>query len=253
MARIAVIGSCITRDLWPLRDQAPADLLYVSRTSLPSLVSAPVIGYEVRGEGHTRYQRMAVETDLAKSGLAKVIAHRPTHLIFDFIDERFDLLALPGGEIITHSWELESGGWLEAPVFAGRRQIPRLSNACDRLWRHALDQVALLLKASALSEAQIILHSARWADRQRDLDGAEMALQGEPHIWAGRPTSLTAHNQLLARYEQAFMAAVPQARIIAAAPQNRLADLGHRWGLSPFHYAPAYYEDIRRDLAALGA
>ena len=154
MARIAVIGSCITRDLWPLRDQAPADLLYVSRTSLPSLLSDPVTGYEVRGEAHTRYQRMAVETDLAKSGLAKVIEHRPTHLIFDFIDERFDLLALPGGEIITHSWELESGGWLEAPVFAERRQVPRLSEACDRLWRNALDQVALLLQASTLSQAQ---------------------------------------------------------------------------------------------------
>jgi len=253
MARIAVIGSCITRDLWPLRDQAPADLLYVSRTSLPSLLSDPVTGFEARGAEHTRYQRMAVQADLAKSGLARVIAHRPTHLIFDFIDERFDLLALPGGGIIPHSWELESGGWLEAPVFAGRRQIPRLSNACDRLWRNALDQMALLLKASILSQAEIILHSARWADRQRDKDGAEMALQGEPHIWAGRPTSLTAHNLLLARYEQAFMAAVPQARIIAAAPQNRLADPGHRWGLSPFHYASAYYEDIRRALAALGA
>lgn len=253
MARIAVIGSCITRDLWPLRDQAPAGLLYVSRTSLPSLLSSPVTGYEAKAVGHTRYQRMAVEADLVKSGLSDLIAHRPTHLIFDFIDERFDLLALPGGEIITHSWELESGGWLEAPVFAGRRRIPRLSGACERLWLDALDQVAWLLKASVLSEAQIILHSARWADRQRGEDGAEMALQGEPHIWGGRPTSLKAHNQLLARYEQAFMAAVPQAQRIAAAAQNRLADPGHRWGLSPFHYVPAYYEDIRRELAALGA
>jgi hypothetical protein len=253
MARIAVIGSCITRDLWPLRDQAPADLLYVSRTSLPSLLSSPVTGYEARAVGHTRYQRMAVEADLVKSGLSAVIAHQPTHLIFDFIDERFDLLGLPGGEIITHSWELESGGWLEAPVFAGRRGIPRLSDACERLWRNALDQVAMLLTASALSEAQIILHSARWADRQRGQDSVELALQGEPHIWGGRPADLMAHNQLLARYERAFMAAVPQARRIAAAPDNQLADPDHRWGLSPFHYVPAYYEDIRRELAALGA
>ena len=40
MARVAIIGSCITRDLWPILGEAPADLLYISRTSLPSLESA---------------------------------------------------------------------------------------------------------------------------------------------------------------------------------------------------------------------
>ncbi len=252
MARIAVIGSCITRDLWPLRDQAPANLLYVSRTSLPSLLSSPVAGIEAPVLDHTRFQRLAVEADLAKTGLAAVVAHRPTHLIFDFIDERFDLLGLPEGQIVTHSWELESGGWLNAPAFAEHRAISRLSVACDRLWRSALDQLVPLLNLGALSQAQIILHSARWAERQLGEDGAEAPIVDPPYIWDGRPTSLAAHNQLLAQYEAAFLAAVPRARMIAAAPENRLADPGHRWGLSPFHYVPAYYDDIRRELAALG-
>ncbi|MDP1617877.1 DUF6270 domain-containing protein [Phenylobacterium sp.] len=252
MARVAILGSCITRELWPRRDEAPSDLLYVSRTSLPSLFSTPVDPGGAPGHGLTRYQAMAVEADLTKRGLAELVAHRPTHLILDFIDERFDLLALPGGQIVTHSWELDSGGWLGTPAFAERREIPRLSGACEHLWRNGLDQMALLLNASVLSEAQIILHSARWADHQRNADGAETPLTREPHIWDGRPASLVAHNQLLARYEAAFMAAVPQAQVIAAAPQNRVADPAHRWGLSPFHYVPAYYDDIRQALAELG-
>ncbi|MDZ4318932.1 MAG: DUF6270 domain-containing protein, partial [Phenylobacterium sp.] len=121
MARIAIVGSCITRDLWPLREAAPRDLLYVSRSSLPSLLSSPAPGYRAQPdppEGLTRYQHMAVEADLMKSGLAQLIAHRPTHLIFDFIDERFDLLRLPSGAVVTHSFELETGGYLQQPALA---------------------------------------------------------------------------------------------------------------------------------------
>ena len=37
------------------------------------------------------------------------------------------------------------------------------------------------------------------------------------------------------------------------APEFRLADDTHIWGLSPFHYVPGYYGEIWRQLEALGA
>lgn len=255
MARIAIIGSCITRDLWPLREAAPRDLLYVSRTSLVSLLSQPVAGYRPQRappEGLTRYQHMAVESDLLKTGLSQLIAHRPTHLIFDFIDERFDFLRLPTGALINHSWELESGGYLAQPALVGPRPIPRLSGGADRLWRQAVVEWAGLLQVTALRDAKIILHSARWADQQAVPGGGSCALQGHPHIWEGRAADLSAHNQMLARYEAHFLRTVPQAHRICARPEHQLADPAHRWGLSPFHYVPAYYEDIGHALADLG-
>lgn len=255
MARIAVIGSCITRDLWPLREAAPEDLLYISRTSLASLLSPPATGYLPQAEppaGLTRYQHMAVETDLLKTGLAQVMAHRPSHLIFDFIDERFDLLRLASGALITHSWELESGGYLAQAALADPVAIPRLSGACDRLWREALTQLAGLLQMTVLSEAQIILHSARWADHQADPSGAPRPLDGPPHIWDGRPADLEAHNEMLARYEAHFLEMIPGARMVRAGRARQIADPAHRWGLSPFHYVPAYYDEIRAALTELG-
>ena len=95
MSRVAIIGSCVTRDLWPIRGDGVEGLLYVSRTSLPSLFSPAAPGFRASDApppGLTRHQHRAVVTDLTKRGLAEVVAHRPTHLIFDFIDERFDLL-----------------------------------------------------------------------------------------------------------------------------------------------------------------
>lgn len=256
MARIAIVGSCITRDLWPLREAAPRDLLYVSRTSLVSLLSTAVTDYRSQPDppdGFTRYQHMAVEADLLKTGLPQLIAHRPTHLIFDFIDERFDLLRLPTGSVITHSWELESGGYLARPALAGAQPIPRLSAGAERLWRQAVVELAELLRLTVLREAKIILHSAQWAGQQALPDGGAQPLQGHPHIWDGRPADLSAHNETLQRYETHFLATVPQVEVIRARPEQQLADPAHRWGLSPFHYVPAYYEDIRRALAGLGA
>ncbi|MDP3488675.1 MAG: DUF6270 domain-containing protein [Phenylobacterium sp.] len=256
MARIAIIGSCITRDLWPLREAAPRDLLYVSRTSLPSLLSRPVADYSPRPSpppDFTRYQHMAVEADLLKTGLPQLLAHRPTHLIFDFIDERFDLLRLPAGSLITHSWELESGGYLQHPALADPQPIPRLSAAAERLWRDAVVQLVGLLRHTVLREAKIILHTAQWASRQGASDGSSEPLQGYPHIWDGRPADLAAHNQMLARYEAYFLAMIPEVHVVRARPEHLLADPGHRWGLSPFHYVPAYYDDISRALAELGA
>jgi hypothetical protein len=36
------------------------------------------------------------------------------------------------------------------------------------------------------------------------------------------------------------------------APGERRADAAHEWGLSPFHYEPAYYAAIWRQLEELG-
>ena len=36
------------------------------------------------------------------------------------------------------------------------------------------------------------------------------------------------------------------------APAQRWADDTHEWGLSPFHYVPAYYAEIWRQLDSLG-
>lgn len=251
MSRTAIIGSCITRDLWPIRGD-PDGLLYVSRTSLPSLFSKPIRGFRpsARPPGELkRHQHRALTADLQKTALAALVAFRPTHLIFDFIDERFDLLSVDGA-IATHSWELEASGYLAQPAFRSARCIPRLSAACDRLWAGAAAEFAAFVRATPLKDARLILHSARWASSRRDRKGRERALP-TVEVLPGRATDLGAHNRLLESYEAEFRALMP-AMAEAAAPDDRIADDAHQWGLSPFHYVPGYYEAIWRQLEGLG-
>ncbi|WP_411289188.1 DUF6270 domain-containing protein [Phenylobacterium sp.] len=252
MNRVAVLGSCITRDLWPIRGEEVDGLLYLSRTSLPSLFSDPVSG--VRSGGNPpgelrRHQHRALLADLNKTALARLVAFRPTHLIFDFIDERFDLLSV-GPSLVTQSWELEASGYLRQRVFKGARRIPRLSPACDRLWLQAAGEFAALVRATPLRDARLILHVARWADRRVGRQGRPAPLT-DVEILPGRPADVGQQNDLLARYEAAFTELMPPMERVDA-PGQRLADDAHQWGLSPFHYVPQYYAEIWRQLEALG-
>jgi hypothetical protein len=251
MSRVAIVGSCITRDLWRFRGQPVANLHYISRTSLPSLLAEPVRGFRPAANpppGLKGHQHRALVADIAKTALAGLIAYQPTHLIFDFIDERFDLLSV-GDTLVTHSWELEASGYLKQPALRGARVIPRTSAAAERLWLEAAAEFAALVRATPLRNAKLILHGARWAERRRGPKGADIALSGA-EILPGRPADIGEHNEVLARYEAAFTSLMPpMARVEAA--EHRRADPDHEWGLSPFHYEPPYYAAIGRQLGEL--
>jgi len=256
MSRVAIVGSCISRDLWRFRGEsdthAATELLYVSRTSLPSLFATPPTGFRPAAKppgGLKAQPHRALVADLSKTALATLVAFRPTHLIFDFIDERFDLL-WAGAALVTDSWELEASGYRRQPALRGARTIPRLSAACERLWLDAAAEMAALVRATPLAEAKLILHSARWAERRRTAAGRTAAM-GHVEILPGRPGDIAAHNALLARYEKAFVELMPPLARVEA-PDLRVADDGHLWGPSPFHYVPAYYAAIWDQLAPLG-
>jgi len=227
------------------------DLLYISRTSLPSLFATPVAGFRPDAQppgGLRPQQHRALSTDLRKTALAELVAFRPTHLIFDFIDERYDLLSVAGA-LVANSWELATSGYLRQPAFEGARVIPRLSAACERLWLEAAGELAAFVRATSLAEARLILHSAQWAERQRLANGRTAAVGGM-QILEGQPADIAAHNALLRRYEAAFAELMPpMARV--EAPTRRLADPTHQWGLSPFHYTADYYREIWTQLDRL--
>lgn len=252
MPRIAIVGSCITRDLWPIRGGGSEGLLYISRTSLPGLLSPAVSAFRpaegLPNDLH-QHEHNALVADLQKTALARLIAYRPTHLIFDFIDERFDLLSA-GSALALNSGEMVRSGYRDALALRDARVVPRLSPACEQLWLDAAGEFAALVRATPLRSAQLILHAARWATDQRLADGSIRPVT-DVEIVPGLAADIAQYNDLLLRQEAAFADLMPPFARVDAGPQ-RLADSGHRWGLSPFHYIPEYYDEVRRQLHALG-
>jgi hypothetical protein len=239
--------------LWPNLGGGPPGLLYLSRTSLPSLMSPSAPGLRVDAEprhGLKRHEHGAVVTDLCKRALPALLAHRPTHIIFDFIDERFDLIRTPT-TVVTHSWELETSRYLQQEAFERRQIIPRVSRACDQLWLDALGELGALIEATPLRDARLILHASQWAETYLDQDGAPRPFDGQIELLPGRSAVIAEHNALLDRYQDAFAQALNPA-VVRATPEAVQADARHRWGLSPFHYRADYYAQILAQLAALG-
>lgn len=253
MARVAIIGSCITRDLWPARGEGPADILYISRTSLPSLLSRPlnVTARSAPPEGLTPFEHRSVVWDLKKQALPLLVAYRPTHLIFDFIDERYDLLSVDG-RLANHTWELQTSGYLSEPPLNAAETIARMSLECERRWRRALRQLLGLIASTPLAGAQLILHRAQWAEVYQDESGALRRFEPHTPLLEGRTVDLRRQNALLERYQIAFAQEAPACREVAAPSALRIATCEHRWGLSPFHFIPEYYREVRRQLVELG-
>lgn len=253
MSRIAIIGSCITRDLWPFLGRDASELLYISRTSLPSLFASGPGGIEVEASPPTplkRHQYNSIIADLKKTALASLVQYQPTHIVFDFIDERFDLMAVGDG-LVTYSWELDVSGYAALPALKHSHRVPRLSEGCDLLWRQGLSQLAAFLEIGPLKETKLILHSAQWADRYRTASRKTSRFDENLEIMAGQVAPLKAHNAMLRRYEAAFRKQFPSAATIAAPSKHLVADETHQWGLSPFHYVPSYYQSVCRQLKPL--
>ena len=249
--RVAILGSCVSRDLWRMAGAPADDLLYISRTRLPSLFGARPEGLVLPAEsppGLRPNPAQALRTDLSKTGLDAILRFRPDVVLLDYIDERFDLLAGAGG-VVTASWELETSGWDALPPLMTLRRLDALGDADATLWRRSLDALAALFApGGALSGARPVLHEAAWAGALRDPSGRIEALEPDLEITPGRRASRAAHNARLARMHAATKAAIPRLEVVKAPDSLVFSDPDHVWGLSPFHYVPDYYAEVWRQL-----
>jgi len=254
--KVAIIGSCVTRDVWNLagfEDDARPDLLYVARTSFASLFAPPVPGVvqpETPPADLTPWEARIVYDDLLKRAADRVADYAPTHLIIDLIEERFELLRSEA-TVATFSWELHRSGLRDSPPIAPLRQVSRHSDEAFELWRPGVEAFTTFLKAR-LPQTRVIFHDARWASHYLDEDGDRQPFDPDRMLWPGIPARIDDHNRVLARYAKTLRAALPAAFYVRAPGELLIGDAKHRWGLSPFHYAEPYYRYVWSRFQTLG-
>src|ERR671920_227614 len=113
LIKIAVMGSCITRDNFNSRfntdyKQAYEAVLMQNQSSLISLMSKPLQVPADQISVGSEYDRWNVRTDLSKEFLDQVAELAPDYLILDFFgDVHFGVLDLGDGRYITNNrWKL---------------------------------------------------------------------------------------------------------------------------------------------------
>jgi hypothetical protein len=240
--RVAIFGSCVTRDVFEPAIPDVELVLYGSRSSLISVIALPVAIEEAAVRLESSFQRRCVVEDFRKTFLTRLEEAAPQWLIIDLIDERFNVLSTDGSFVTRSSEFVRAGldglpGTELTPVTHRDPRLPELYRSACRAFAERVSTV--------LPPEHVILHRARWCRRFRDATGVH-------DFPINRAAYCGEMNRLLdlihAELVQAFSGRPLE---LAVAPETAMADGEHHWGLEPYHYDAAYQRAAREGLRRL--
>ncbi|MCL6631796.1 MAG: DUF6270 domain-containing protein [Alicyclobacillus herbarius] len=171
MIRVAVLGSCATRDVFnsqfnPTYKDNYECVITQNQTSLISLMAHPVDVDRDDIDNLNEYDTWNVRTDFTKEFLQKLVVEKPDYLIIDlFADVHFGCLALPFGNYLTNNrWKLWKTRWYkehaaECTVF----NIDVDWIAYFSLWRDAANRLFSYIN-KYLKNCRVIIHKVRNVD-----------------------------------------------------------------------------------------
>ncbi|GEO88697.1 hypothetical protein AFL01nite_10240 [Aeromicrobium flavum] len=239
--RVMILGSCVTRDAFECQQKPwPIELEeYFARSALASAMDPrPFTGVDLSRIG-SAFQRKVVEFDLTDAFPRALEEGRYDLLVYDLIDERFDVVQNAEGALATRSSEFNSSGYDASADEVVRTATP----AAFALWEQGW--TALVERLSALGRLDDLrINRAYWAS---EVEGG-----GEfPPVFT--PERIATANAYLDRlYERAAKDIGPEG-FYEFTDRELLAAGEHRWGVSPFHYTNAYNDRLLELMGAHGA
>ncbi len=227
--KLLVFGSCVSRDI--LRYDYDNEIKlsdYYARCSLVSLFSAPCINEHVLQRIESNFQRRMVRRDMDKSFLKEFRSAMADMLLVDFIDERFSLHLLPEG-CLTLSSEYRKALGFSLP----HSTMGGFSDKKLELWRRAFDQFL-----DFVGTKNILINRAYWTDKTSDESTISHVSQEKIR---------EANSYLSMMYDHAT-SRLGLSCFIDHDPSDLYCDVGHKWGVSPFHYNENLYKKALRKI-----
>lgn len=204
---------------------------YIARQSLISAASSPTtIAKPVDGSG---FETRAVRGDLQSSmhGALRNAADETDLFVMDLLVERFGVLELPGGSYCTRTPNMKNSGAID-DLWETVPHVRMGSEAHFSLWKDAAAKLVEVLTFSGLLTRTLLIETP-WA-------GVTDA--GEPvKRYAGWSPEHAA--ELYAPY-YSFMKTLGVASV-RLPDELAISTEQHKWGASPYHYAPPAYEWMR--------
>lgn len=231
--RILILGSCISRDIFFYYPDDFYIVDYFARTSIKSLISPPLYISEGDINLPSAFQKRMVVRDFNKYFWERLKIHDYNFILMDLIDERFDLVEYDGS-FITKSSELDNSGYLNDKS----EYIKVISKKNYGIGQWRCDLAAFLTKMNEYVKAEnILMLKAYWASEYKEEKGSNDTFA--PQIGVDNI------NRQLNEYYSSITELNPGISVIGT-PQP-LADKGHRWGLTPYHYVDEWYR-VSKDM-----
>lgn len=238
--KLFIYGSCVSRDIFNLEESRGFNLCtYFARSSMAALCSGAYHNDKVLENISSDFRRRMVANDFSKGLLSAEESIKEADVILvDLIDERFDILVLETGELITHSNELVESGLLKEIEGSAFRRIPQGTLERRDLWLKGMRCfIDLLRKFNKLD--QLVVNRVFWANRFES---------DSVTIFPVAQASIEKANAELSWMYDVLSKELKPNQFLRFAPEFLSADEHHRWGASPFHYSERYYKEALAQL-----
>lgn len=237
MTKIAILGSCVSRDALEFADPDDFNLVsYFARSSLASLASRPANLPSTAKQVLNNFRLRMVAADHDKTTPRKLADLDYDVLILDLIDERFNLLEQSDGSIVTLSTEYM--------VAVGNKPVGRVvKSGSERhidLWRKGVGRLLEELSRSGKLD-KLLVNKLYWA--KKDNQGGLLNVPDFQNI--------NHANQFLSDRYSDLDDYIKGCKFISYPENLFLADLSHKWGLSPFHYEKNLYLETLRQIRGI--
>lgn len=240
---LTIYGSCVSRDIFNLEDSRSFKLTdYFARSSMASLSSASYENEDALNRIPSAFRRRMVACDFSKQILTQPEVFQNADIILiDLIDERFDLVALPSGQIITNSSELAESGLLTDSSVNGFKLIKPGSPERRERWIQGMHKFLAVLEQQEKLDC-LIVNKVYWASRFENASDTTF------------PVSLAAiekANQELDWMYNELEKKLSKHQFLHFPAHLLTSDEHHRWGASPFHYCEQYYKEALAQLNSI--
>lgn len=229
--RIAIVGSCVSRDTVEARPPESYQLLrYIARNSSISVGSDASSHLPDALEMDSPFQQRQLELDAHGElwGELALLGPDVDVLLWDLCDERHGVVRFDDGSYLTRSIDILSNPTLVATLDPGEH-ITFGSDRHFHMWELATDRFVGFLRDQGLLDRTLVLAT----------DWAERTTQGKTTPWS-MGTKPRKANVAFARYYDHLRSL----GLTLVHVDQPLADPEHRWGLAAFHYTPAVYAQM---------
>ncbi|MFD1376381.1 MULTISPECIES: DUF6270 domain-containing protein [Micrococcaceae] len=231
MVNFFIYGGCVSRDAYELVKDEHYLTGYIARQSLISANSLPETRINTANSSTNFNSRMVVGD--IKSSLFSTLREKSNEVevfLFDILSERLGVYRLQGGRYITNSAELSKSSLLDDFPYA-KAKIHFGTSQHFELWKQGVLTLKDILVECGLFSNSIYIETI-WTDH---------SCQGS-NVPKFRNWSAHYANKLYEPYfsylrELGFRSIKPSLDI-------SLSDENHKWGSSPYHYQPEYYQEI---------
>lgn len=237
--RVAIIGSCVTRDLFEFQSKLLSEFeicFYAARSSIVSTLAPPCTDVRMKISSDTFESRVAL-IDFEKSLWIKLRDSRPDIILVDLIDERIGLISYGG------SWLTASG-----PIIKSLERLD-IKFEIHRPWSQQVTRLRSWAAKRFIENVvnicpNILIHSAMWATEYIDKFGLIREFDTSE-----TKTLINLNNQIIENTLREFDESLAPIDYIGGFETNCMRAGGdHKWSFSPFHYDSKYYSTVAKQL-----